>query len=170
MLTHKEMSNQYGTKPLPKPLINLTGTWEYQSYENMEELLIDLGVGWVKRKLAASVVSVISCTFTVIQHGNWIQQTIETPIGGRTREYVVGNGKTYKYKGKDDTDMESQYEWINGGTVFFGKSKNIQLKVAYSYTLHIENDYKTNKQRLVLTTSGYSKNGVQMKVYFTKKK
>lgn len=149
--------------------LDLNGVWEYTTYENFDNFLIDLGIGWAKRKFAASIASVITITFTVIQHGNYIQQTIDTPLGGQTRWYTVGDGKVYKYKARQNTDMESKYEWMKNGTVLHGKSKNIQLNVAYSYTMHIENDEKTNKQRLVLTTSGYSKNGIEMKIYFVKK-
>ena len=149
--------------------MDLSGSWEYSSIANLNNFLFDLGVGWTKRKLAASIASVVTCTYTVIQTGNDIHQTIKTPIWTQTREYCVGDGKVYKYKASKGSDMESQYEWNEDKTVFYGKSKNRTRNVEYSYTMHIETDDTTKKEKLVLTTSGYSKNGVEMKIYFVKK-
>eukprot|EP01084_Bolivina_argentea_P184983 319021_1 len=81
-----------------KPKLDLNGVWEYKSIDNLDPFLVDMGANWAKRTLAASVAAVVTCTYTVIQNGDNITQTINTPLGGTTRSYAVGTGKVFKYK------------------------------------------------------------------------
>ena len=149
--------------------LDLNGTWEYSKIHNLDNFLKDMKIKWAKRKLAKSIASVITCSFTVVQDGNNFRQTIKTPIFTQTREYSVGDGQTYKYKASKGSEMESKYEWNEDKTVFRGTSKNLTRNVEYSYTMHMEKDSKTSKERLVVTTSGYTKNGIEMKIYLVKK-
>eukprot|EP01083_Nonionella_stella_P143927 448306_1 len=153
------------SESVASPNVDLNGVWEYSSMENLDNFLIDMEVGWAKRTLAASIAAVVTCTYTVIQHGNHIRQTISTPIGGTTREYTVGDGKVYKYKAHKQSDMESKYIWNHDKTVLHGESTNVTRNKSYAYTLRIiQND--EGPDTLALTT--YCKTGTSMSVFFIK--
>ena len=147
--------------------LNLNGTWEYDHIENLQNFLIGMNVGWAKQKLAASIAAVISVSYTVIQNGNDITQTIESPIRSTTRSYSVGDGKLYKYKAYKGSDIQSSYKWNHDKTVLHGSSENLTRNTSYTYTMHTEYDEKIKKQKLILTTTG--KTDELLKVYFIKK-
>eukprot|EP00483_Globobulimina_turgida_P002023 UN02025 len=148
-----------------KSKLDLNGVWEYSTIENLDASLVDMEVNWAKRTLAASVAAVVTCTYTVVQNGDNITQTIKTPLGGTTRSYSVSTGHVFKYKTYKKSDMESKYEWNDDKSVLHGESKNITRGMGYNYTLHVEKDDKNTKLFLVT----YSKNDTPMTIVFIKK-
>ena len=79
------------TQPLPgaptvaKPSAAFLGLWRNDQTEGLDEFLRTLGVGWARRKIAASFRPTTSWTWT----GDALQAATRTPLGERRETFAL---------------------------------------------------------------------------------
>ena len=123
--------------------VDFSGSWVLLSAENFEEFLESNGVGYIKRKMASSMVSMSTATGIVVQDIKQTNEMLETKESNpmAVKEQIIRfDGTSFEWVNHNGETMKGSMKWNDNKTQIIGDFENTVKKTKGTMKRYINDD------------------------------